>query len=120
MPEVGRENLIATGDSRSVRRNSIIKSHEETKGKIMNKRDRNEDVSKSRMHSVPFSIAKQNEAWQSPLNCKSHFAVTSAMMFVCLLALAPFTVGKLGPAYFSRTYRSLFIRLFSLLDVFVF
>jgi hypothetical protein len=69
---------------------------------------------------VPFSIAKQNEAWQSPLNCKSHFAVTNAIMFVCLLVLSPFAVRKVGPAYLSRTYRSLFIRLFSLLEVFVF
>jgi hypothetical protein len=37
-------------------------SHEGTWRKIMNKRDRNEDVSKSKVHSAPSPIPKQKEA----------------------------------------------------------
>jgi hypothetical protein len=58
MREVGRE----TRDGKLERRNSIITSHEGTWRKIMNKRDRNEDVSKSRVHIAPSLLPKQKEA----------------------------------------------------------
>lgn len=74
MREVGRMTKWVTRDAISVRRNSIIKSHEGT-WRIMNKQDRNEDVSKSKVHSAPSLTPKQKEAWRatSPLNFKSHF-----------------------------------------------
>lgn len=68
-----REVGWLTRDEISVRRNSIIKNHEGT-WRIMNKQDRNEDVSKSRVHSAFSPTPKQKEAWRtmSPLNFKSH------------------------------------------------
>jgi hypothetical protein len=76
-----------------VRRNSIIKSHEGPWRKIMNKRDRNEDVSKSRVHSDPSPIPKQKEACRDNISTELQISFCPlpepCCLFTCLSSLPP-------------------------------
>jgi hypothetical protein len=59
----------------------------------MNKRDRNEDVSKSKVHSAPSPIPKQKEAWRTNVSTELQISFCPLpapwCLFACLSSLRP-------------------------------